>query len=193
MSLCCPKCKGLGVVDPLGYAVNILNAKVCPECNGAGGDAAFVAHRERVRNRPPFGALFMDFAQALSLRSTCRRLQVGCVIASVDHQRVLAIGFNGSARGGPNDCDSEEPGKCGCIHAEQNAVIKCADHAVTKVVYCTNLPCVMCAKSLLNLGGVERVVYRHDYRIRDGIDWLRRGGVMVEHVSLEATSSDAPR
>lgn len=74
-----------------------------------------LVHRARMLRRPAFADIFMDFAVALSARSTCRRLRVGCVIASLDHRHVYGVGYNGSAAGGPNDCDGDEPGKCGCF------------------------------------------------------------------------------
>ena len=67
----------------------------------------------------------MRMAGLLIGRSTCKRLQVGCVIASEDYRKILAMGYNGNASGLPNECDSEEVGKCGCLHAEENAVINC--------------------------------------------------------------------
>ena len=62
-----------------------------------------------------FDATWMDLADSLSRHSTCKRLNVGCAIVSCDDQRVLAIGYNGSWKGGPNACDSDEPGNCGCF------------------------------------------------------------------------------
>lgn len=67
------------------------------------------------------------------------------------------------------------------MHAEANAIIKCdVSSAFAKVVYCTDLPCVMCAKFLVNMGGVKRVVYGRVYRIRDGLGWLHKAGITVE-------------
>jgi len=68
--------------------------------------------------RPSFEDIFMAFAQLLSERSTCRRAHVGCVIGSLDFRQVYSIGYNGNARGGPNDCDrhgEQAVGNCGCF------------------------------------------------------------------------------
>lgn len=98
-------------------------------------------------------------------------MQVGCVITSMDYRKILAWGYNGNASGLSNRCDSTEPGACGCLHAEENAVINCdVPRDTPKIVFCTHLPCVMCAKRLINLGGVKTVFYHHDYRIRKSIE-----------------------
>jgi dCMP deaminase len=123
-------------------------------------------HAARVAKRPTFEAISMELAFALSSRSTCRRLAVGCVITSTDHRKVLSVGYNGNATGLDNDCDGHEPGKCGCLHAEENAVINAdVPRSVEKFVYCTNEPCVLCAKRLINLGGVRRVMFVEPYRL----------------------------
>lgn len=135
--------------------------------------------------RLSFDDIFLTMAVNLARRSTCRRMKVGCVITSVDHHRVFAIGYNGNAAGGPNDCDrfgEEAVGNCGCIHAEANAVIKCATDE-QKIVYVTHLPCVTCAKYIINLGRVRRIVFKNDYRIRDSVEWLG-ARVAVEHMPL---------
>jgi len=136
-------------------------------------------------SRPSFESIYMRLALAMSERSTCRRLQVGCVITSPDFRRVYAVGYNGSAAGGPNDCDrhgEDAVGSCGCLHAEMNAIINCSVvREAEKVVFCTNLPCVACAKALINLGGVRRVYYAKDYRIHEALEWLTRAGINCTH------------
>ena len=62
--------------------------------------------------RPPLFVVYMRIAEELAKRSTCRRLSVGTVIADPTLQNVVAIGYNGNARGFPNDCDSPTPGAC---------------------------------------------------------------------------------
>lgn len=123
----------------------------------------------------------MQLAKTLAARSTCHRLQVGTVITSTDFRKVLAVGYNGNATGLPNGCDREEAGNCGCLHSEENAVINCdAPRQVEKIVFVTHLPCVQCAKRLINLGNVRKIYYAQEYRIRDSIDVLKSVGIEVE-------------
>ncbi len=140
-----------------------------------------------MKERPSFEAVYMRLALSMSERSTCTRLSVGCAIVSKDFRQVFAVGYNGSASGGPNDCDRHGPeasGACGCLHAEVNACINCtASRRELKVVLCTHLPCVACSKTLINLGGVERLLYCHDYRVREGLDWFKRANILAESYS----------
>ncbi len=120
----------------------------------------------------------------LAHRSTCGRLKVGTVITSTDFRKVLAIGYNGNATGLPNCCDRDEPGNCGCLHSEENAVINCdAPRNIEKAVFVTHLPCVQCAKRLINLGNVKTVYYGEDYRVRDSLKILQQVGIQVERLS----------
>src|SRR6478672_2096824 len=110
--------------------------------------------------RPSFQQIYMKLASALSERSTCKRLKVGTVITSTDSRKVLAVGYNGNATGLPNHCDRDEAGNCGCLHSEENAVINCdAPRFIEKIAFVTHLPCVACAKRLINLGNVKKVFY----------------------------------
>jgi dCMP deaminase len=139
----------------------------------------------QVDSRPAFPEIYMRLAKELSRRSTCKRLQVGTVITSVDYRKVYAVGYNGNASGLPNTCDRDEPGNCGCLHSEDNAVINCdAPRDAGKIVYVTHLPCVTCAKRLVNLGGVEKIYYGEDYRIRDSLELLKRCNIEVEQLRL---------
>ena len=130
--------------------------------------------------RPNFEEIYMDLAFSLARRSTCKRLHVGTVITSTDFRKVLAVGYNGNATGLPNTCDSDQAGNCGCLHSEENAVINCdSPRSTEKHVFVTHLPCVMCAKRLINLGGVRKVFYKNDYRSTDSIALLQSVGVEV--------------
>lgn len=133
--------------------------------------------------RPTFQKIYLDLAKTLSSRSTCKRLSVGTVITSTDYRKVLAVGYNGNASGLHNGCDREEPGNCGCLHSEENAVINCdSPRFIEKIVFVTHLPCVPCAKRLINLGNVKTVYYGEDYRIRDSIALLESVGIKVEKI-----------
>jgi dCMP deaminase len=137
-------------------------------------------------SRPSFEQIYMGLAFTLAERSTCLRLKVGTVITSVDYRKVLAIGYNGNASGLPNKCDRDEAGNCGCLHSEENAVINCdSPRFWEKHVFVTHLPCVMCTKRLINLGGVKKIFYAQDYRIRDSIPLLESVGVHVQQLELK--------
>lgn len=144
--------------------------------------------------RPSFEVIYMKLAWLLSERSTCLRLQVGCVITSTDFRRVLSVGYNGNATGLPNECDSSEPGACGDLHAEENAVINCCEPRSTpKIVFCSHLPCKLCAKRLINLGGVQKVYYDQDYRLRDGFEILKQGCIPCVRIPLKGDSDGSER
>jgi dCMP deaminase len=138
---------------------------------------------ETPQARPSFQEIYMALAEALARRSTCRRLNVGTVITSTDYRKVLAVGYNGNATGLPNQCDRDETGNCGCLHSEENAVINCdSPRSTEKHVFVTHLPCVQCAKRLINLGGVKKVFYKSNYRTSDSLEILASVGIQVEQL-----------
>jgi dCMP deaminase len=140
---------------------------------------------ENKKQRPSFQQIYLRLAETLSARSTCKRLQVGTVITSTDFRKVLAVGYNGNATGLQNSCDRDEPGNCGCLHSEENAVINCdSPRSLEKVAFVTHLPCVQCAKRLINLGNVKAVYYGQDYRIKDSLDVLKSVGIHVEQLPI---------
>ena len=106
--------------------------------------------------RISFEEIYMNLAFELSKRSTCSRLNVGAVIVSEDFSRVYGIGYNGNAAGLGNHCDSTVPGNCGCLHAEDNALLKTnGGPEVPKIVFVTHQPCSYCAKRMVNKGGIK--------------------------------------
>ncbi|MBK8482646.1 MAG: hypothetical protein IPL40_16030 [Proteobacteria bacterium] len=135
------------------------------------------------RQRPTLRQVFGRFSQLVALRSTCVRLQVGSVITSGDFTRVLSIGYNGNARGLPNTCDRLEPGNCGCIHSEINALLKLDFTEPQKVMFLTDSPCAACAKAMIN-AGISRVYYLREYRKADGLALLALAGIETEHLIL---------
>ena len=130
-------------------------------------------------SRPSWDQIWMSFAYDLAKRSTCRRSSVGCVIVSMDSSTVLGMGYNGGPKGLNNDCLSDEPGKCGHLHAEINALIKANYRdGAQKKAYLTLSPCYNCAVALINFG-ISEVIYRDSYRDDSGIRILREAGVTV--------------
>lgn len=135
--------------------------------------------------RPSFEQIYMQFAFSIAKRSTCSRLKVGTVITTTDFRKVLAVGYNGNASGLPNKCDRDEPGNCGCLHSEENAIINCdSDRQVKKFVFVTHLPCPMCPKRLINLGNVVRVFYNQEYRMSDSKQILELADIHTDQLEL---------
>jgi len=133
-----------------------------------------------MKSRLTFDQVYMQFAEIIAQRSTCKRLQVGTVITSNDYRKVLAVGYNGNATGLPNTCDSDEPGNCGCLHSEENAVINCdAPRQTEKFVFVTHLPCIMCSKRLINLGNVRKILYKNEYRKKDALQLLQNTNIDI--------------
>jgi dCMP deaminase len=127
------------------------------------------------RVRPDWDTYFMDMAKLASKRSSCLRRAVGAVL--VKDRRLLATGYNGVPTG-VTHCEvtgclrdklnvpsGERHELCRGLHAEQNAILQAALHGVSikeSSLYCTNLPCIICAKMLIN-AGVRRIVYLDGY------------------------------
>jgi dCMP deaminase len=125
--------------------------------------------------RPSWEAYFMDITRLVAKRTTCTRRGVGAVI--VKDKRILATGYNG-APSGIQHCrqtgclreklnvpSGERHELCRGIHAEQNAIIQAAFHGVSikdAVLFCTNLPCSICAKMIIN-AGIKAIYYQDGY------------------------------
>ena len=135
--------------------------------------------------RPSWDDVWSDLAASLARRSTCRRTNVGCVVVTLDNCRVLSVGYNGGAKGLDNDCLSNEPGACGHLHAEINALLKMNyNEAAPKKMYVTVSPCRQCAVAIVN-AGISEVVYSQEYRLRDGLDLLEKADVKVRRLPTD--------
>ena len=129
--------------------------------------------------RPSWDDIWSSFASTISQRSTDPLYKVGCVIVPEDNTGVLALGYNGDHKGGPNIRDSETSGQSGFIHAEINALIKMDyNNPKKKIMYVTLSPCYICAKAIIN-AGVSEVRYTNEYRDRSGIELLEKHGIKI--------------
>lgn len=144
--------------------------------------------------RPPWPEYFMSIARIVALRSTCIRRHVGAVL--VRDKRLLATGYNG-APAGLTHCDDagclreqsavpsgERHELCRGLHAEQNAIIQAAYHGISvagSTVYCTNKPCVICSKMIIN-AGIRKIVYENGYDDALADEMLAEAGISVERL-----------
>jgi dCMP deaminase len=143
-------------------------------------------------HRPDTDEYFLKIASVVAERSTCRRHHVGAV--AVRDKHILTTGYNG-APAGARDClelgcirdeMNIESGTrhelCRAIHAEQNVIIQAGLHGVSlegSTVYCTNTPCVLCAKMLVN-ARIARFVSFGTYNDDTFIELFREAGIQFE-------------
>jgi dCMP deaminase len=153
-----------------------------------------------VDGRPSWETYFMDITRLVARRSTCKRRAVGAIV--VKDRRILSTGYNG-APSNVSHClevgclreqmqipSGERHELCRGIHAEQNAIIQAAYHGVSikgATLYCTNLPCVICAKMIIN-AGVERIVYAAGYA--DALSKEMLAEAEVELVKFEPSQTE---
>lgn len=141
--------------------------------------------------RPSWETYFMDIAALVAKRSTCLRRSVGAVI--IKDKRILTTGYNGAPSGiqhcleigclraEMNVASGERHELCRGIHAEQNAIIQAAFHGVSirgATLFCTNLPCSICAKMIIN-AGIEKIYYRSGYADPMSNEMFKAAGIVV--------------
>ncbi len=121
--------------------------------------------------RKSFDAYMLDIVDVVATRSTCPRRMVGCVITNND-KHIKATGYNGVPKGWDHCTDSPCGGQdatsgegldlCMATHAEQNALLQCADVMDIGTIYISTSPCMTCAKLIANTGCMK-IVFRSIY------------------------------
>ena len=132
-------------------------------------------YKTQYMTRPSWETYFMDICDKVATRSTCMRRHVGAVI--VKDNRILATGYNGAPSGlvhcadigcyrKKNNIPSGTMAEaCRASHAEQNAIVQAARYGIPidgSTLYCTNFPCSICTKLIIN-AGIVCIVYHDDY------------------------------
>jgi dCMP deaminase len=133
----------------------------------------------------------MNITSLVAQRSTCTRRAVGAII--VKDKRILTTGYNGAPSGikhclevgclreEMNIPSGERHELCRGIHAEQNAIIQAGYHGVSvkdAVLFCTNLPCSICAKMIIN-AGIIKIYYETGYADLMSQEMFEEAGVEV--------------
>jgi len=150
-----------------------------------------------MNNRPSWHQYFMEMAYLASKRSTCLRRKVGAIIV-VDNQ-IISTGYNGAPkhvrhcsetgclREKLNVPSGERHELCRGVHAEQNAVIQAAVNGTSirgAVVYCTNQPCVICSKILIN-AEIRTIYIAEPYEDQLAQELLAEAGIDINIVDRE--------
>ena len=139
----------------------------------------------------------MNITTLVAQRSTCTRRAVGAII--VKDKRILSTGYNGAPTGIRHCLEvgclreslqvpsGERHELCRGIHAEQNAIIQAAYHGVSvknAVLYCTNQPCAICAKMIIN-AGIIKIYYQSGYTDALAQEMLTEAGIdLIKHDDL---------
>ncbi|MBN1872154.1 MAG: cytidine/deoxycytidylate deaminase family protein [Candidatus Omnitrophica bacterium] len=148
-------------------------------------------NKGKIQARPDWDEYFLEIAKLVSSRSTCLRRKVGALI--VREKRILATGYNGAPRTLKHCSETgclrltlnvpagERHELCRGLHAEQNALLQASLHGVSvkdSVLYCTNQPCLICAKMLIN-AGISEVVISEGYPDKMSMDFFSQAGIRV--------------
>ena len=115
---------------------------------------------------------FMSIAKLTSIRSSCNRLQVGCVIVNDNH--IVSTGYNGFLPSFPHESIVINNHEQATVHAEQNAIADAARRGTSvnnSIAYITHYPCINCFKILI-ASGIKTIFYHDDYNNDPTIDIL---------------------
>ena len=147
-------------------------------------------------DRISFDEYFMEITKLVAKRSTCTRRHVGAVL--VKEKNIVATGYNGSPRKVPHCLDvgclreqlnvpsGERHELCRGLHAEQNAIIQAAYHGINikgSVLFCTNQPCIICSKMLIN-AGIKEIIYAEGYPDKLAEEMLEMADIKVRKIGV---------
>ena len=147
--------------------------------------------RRSALSRISFEDLFVDITKKVAERSSCVKARQSALL--VKDNRIISFGYNGSPAGllncledgGEEACGKDSNGSCFLgIHAEANAIGYAARNGINTegcVVYCTQTPCIACAK-LCVAAGIKKFYYLDEYRIDDGKRFLQVAGMPVKKI-----------
>jgi len=128
---------------------------------------------------------YLEMALKWSSLSQCGRKKVGALI--VKNGMIISDGFNGTPSGMDNCCEDDNGNtNWFVIHAECNAILKCAKWGNScdgATIYQTHSPCKECSKMILQ-AGINRLVYVEDYKDSSGLDFLRESGIKIDKIEI---------
>lgn|GEM_PF-351729 len=149
--------------------------------------------------RPDWDTVGLALALLIAQRSTDPKHRVGCAIISDETRKIASLGYNGRAPGEPEGRESDDVGRSGYLHAEDNALIGAEwAEGETHTVFVTHEPCDMCARRLLrHKRRISRVVYLKAYAdpwraatgLPRGRELLEQNGVPAWELPAEVPAS----
>ncbi|MEA2085037.1 MAG: cytidine/deoxycytidylate deaminase family protein [Thermodesulfobacteriota bacterium] len=145
-------------------------------------------------SRPSWDEYFMNITELAAQRSTCLRRKVGAIL--VRDKRIIATGYNGAPSAIKHcletGCLREKMGipsgerheLCRGLHAEQNVIIQAALYGVSTegaILYCTNMPCLICSKMLIN-ARIAEVYYKEGYADDLSVSMMNEAGIPLKRI-----------
>lgn len=123
---------------------------------------------------------YMKCAEAFAECSVGERLKVGTVI--VKNNRIISCGYNAL----PAHIEGKLEDDNGLTrrevrHSEMNALmglLKSSESSVGSTLITTHSCCKMCSIDIVD-AGVDRVIYKNEFRDLEGIQYLKANGVKV--------------
>lgn len=132
-----------------------------------------------------YDVTYLKMAQEWGNLSYCERRKVGALI--VKNNRIISDGYNGTPSGFENFCEDDDGyTKWYVLHAEANAITKVASSTQScdgATLYITLSPCKQCSK-LIYQAKIKRLVYAVQYKDTSGIEFLKKAGVIVDHIKI---------
>ena len=133
---------------------------------------------------------FLQMAQLVAKRSTCRRRNVGCVLVDSSNH-VVATGYNGvpthfphcleSPCLGANSPSGTDLESCLAVHAEQNALLQLRSNDFL-TAYLTVSPCITCAKMIAN-SKIVRIVAQESYTQALSFSILQQANIEYDYLN----------
>ena len=123
-----------------------------------------IKYISNTKTRLSWDDYFTTLAFLISNRSSCERLQVGCVL--VKDTRVISVGYNGFISGYPHNSIVRNNHEQATVHAEQNCITDCAKRGINvegSTAYITHYPCINCMKLLVS-SGIKNIKYYNNYK-----------------------------
>jgi len=121
---------------------------------------------------------YLNIAEAIAQHSKDQDRKVGCIV--VKDGRIISTGYNGTPHNFDNNCKDENgKTKAEVIHAESNAITKCAkstESIAGATMYSTLSCCVECAKLIIQCE-IKEFYYLEAWKDSAGLDLLTKAGV----------------
>lgn len=122
---------------------------------------------------------YLMICHIIAFKSHAMRNKVAALL--VKDGNIISFGYNGTPAGFDNACETNGTTKPEVLHAESNAILKCATSTNSTegaTLYTILAPCFECAKLIIQ-ARIKMVVYQEDYRDPGGLDLLHQAKILT--------------